>query len=606
MSIILLRAFRGWNVAIGTVWGWPRMEIGCGLRSMSTMPGAKYVTGWRRWLPGLQIPRDYKPAWLLGELKAGLVLTTLLLPIGIAYAEASGIPAVHGLYATSIPLLAYGLFGPSRILVFGPNASLTAIILGVVLSLSQGDPQRAVSVASALAIVSGLVCILMGLLRLGFVTELLSKPIRYGYLNGIALSVLISQTPKLFGFTIEGEGPLRSIVHIVRAILDGQTNWVTFAIGAGALLLILFLKRYLRVPGLFLALASATIVVAVFDLSTTAGVKVLGSVPRGLPSFAVPWINLNDLEPLLIGGVALAFVAFADTSVLSRSYAAKGNTSVDPNQELIGLGAANLAAGFFRGFSVSSSASRTAVAEASGAKTQLTCVFAAIVIALLPVVAPNLMAELPASASAAAVIASAVSIFEFADLRRIYRVQRWEFWLSIVCFAGVAVFGAIPGIGLAIVIAVIEFLWNAWRPYSTILGRIEEMRGFGDVRRFPTARQIPGLLLFRWDGPLFFANAELFQERLLEAVASSPTRIRRVIVTAEPASSIDVTAADMLIELDQKLRTSGIELRFAELKGPMQDKLRRFELLDRFGPVLPTLDAAADAYVREYQVDWKQ
>jgi MFS superfamily sulfate permease-like transporter len=361
----------------------------------------------------------------------------------------------------------------------------------------------------------------------------------------------------------------------------------------------------LQIPGLFLALAAATIVVALFDLNVTAGVKVLGDVPHGLPSLALPWINADDLTPILIGGFAAALLAFADTSVLSRSYAAKYNMYVDPNRELIGLGVANLAGGLFRGFSVSGSPSRTSVAVASGAKTQLTCALAAIVVALLPVLAPNLMQDLPASASAAVVMSAAVTLFEFGDLRRIYRVQRWEFWLSMVCFAGVAVFGAIPGIGLAIGIALIEFLWNAWRPYSTTLGRVEGMRGYYDVRRFPSARQIPGLILFRWDAPLFFANAELFQRRLLDAVASSPAPIRRVVVTAEPISRVDVTSADMLEEVEQKLRASGIELRFAELRGPVQDSLQGFELLDRLGPVQPTLDAVVEAYLADHKVEWK-
>jgi len=549
----------------------------------------------------------YEAAWLPNDIMAGLVLTTMLVPVGIAYAVASGVPGIYGLYATIVPLLAYALFGPSRILVLGPDSSLAAVILAVVLPLSGGDPMRAVTVASLMAVVSGLVCILVGVMKLGFVTELLSKPIRYGYMNGIALTVLISQLPKLFGFSIGKEGPVRDLFQIAESILAGEANWTAFAVGVATLATILLLKPWKRIPGLLIAVVGATIAVGVLGLDASAGVKVLGPLPQGLPSFALPWIGFGDLTQVVIGGCAVAMVSFADTSVLSRTYAAKTRVHVDPNQEMIGLGAANLAAGLFQGFPISSSSSRTPVAEAAGSKTQLTGVVGAIAVALLVLLAPNLLKDLPNSALAAVVIAAAIGLFEFADLRRIFRIQRWEFWLSIVCFVGVAVFGAIPGIGLAILIAVMEFLWDGWRPHYAILGRVDGMRGYHDITRYPDARLIPGLVLFRWDAPLFFANSELFHQRLLEAVASSPTPVKRIIVAAEPVTSIDITSADMLAELVQKLRESNIELRCAELKDPVKDKLKRFELLERFGATnfYPTVGAAIDAYLEEHAVDWK-
>ena len=563
------------------------------------------MKGWTRWLPGLQTLRSYEAGWLPHDLVAGLVLTTMLVPVGIAYAVASGVPGIYGLYATIVPLLAYALFGPSRILVLGPDSSLAAVIIAVVLPLSHGDPARAVTVASLMAVVSGLVCILIGVLRLGFVTELLSKPIRYGYMNGIALTVLISQLPKLFGFSIDGTGPLRDLVRITEALLDGKANWIAFAVGAGTLVAILLLKPFKRIPGLLIAVVGATIVVGALGLEQTAGVKVLGSLPQGLPSFVLPWIGFADLAQVVIGGGAVAMVAFADTSVLSRTYAAKTRTPVDPNQEMTGLGAANLAAGLFQGFPISSSSSRTPVAEAAGAKTQLTGVFGAVFVALLLILAPNLLRNLPSSALAAVVIAAAIGLFEFADLRRILRVQPWEFWLSIVCFVGVAVFGVIPGIGLAVLLAVIEFLWDGWRPHHAVLGRVDGIRGYHDVKRYPEARLVPGLVLFRWDAPLFFANAELFHQSVLNAVAQSPTKVRRVVVTAEPVTSIDVTSADMLDELEQSLREAGIELRFAEMKDPVKDKLKRFELYQRFGTFYPTVGAAVDGHLEDYSLDWK-
>ncbi len=563
-------------------------------------------TGWMRWLPGLQTLRSYDAAWLRHDIVAGLVLTTMLVPVGIAYAVASGVPGIYGLYATIVPLLAYALFGPSRILVLGPDSSLAAVILAVVLPLSGGDPARAIALAAMMAIVSGTACILVGLARLGFITELLSKPIRYGYMNGIALTVLISQLPKLFGFSIESHGPLQSVWAIATAVLDGRTNWTAFIVGAGTLAVILLLKGNQRVPGILVAVVGATVAVGALDLAARADVAVLGSLPQGLPAFAIPWITYADMRAVLIGGLAVALVSFADTSVLSRAYAARTRTRVDPNQEMVGLGVANLASGLFQGFPISSSSSRTPVAEAAGARTQLTGVVGAISVALLLLLAPDLLRHLPSSALAAVVIASAIGLIEVTDLRRIFRIQRWEFWLSIVCTVGVAVLGVIPGIGLAIVIAVIEFLWDGWRPHSAVLGRAEGLKGYHDIQRHPEARLIPGLVLYRWDAPLFFANAELFHDRVLDAVAASPTPVRWLVVAAEPVTSVDVTAADVLAELDESLRAAGIELCFAEMKGPVKDKLKRFGLFARLGAetFFPTVGAAVGAYLKTHAVDW--
>jgi high affinity sulfate transporter 1 len=559
-----------------------------------------------RWLPGLQTLRHYDPAWLRDDIVAGLVLTTMLVPVGIAYAVASGVPAINGLYATIIPLLAYALFGPSRILVLGPDSSLAAVIIAVVLPLSGGDPMRAVALASMMAIVSGIVCVAAGVARLGFITELLSKPIRYGYMNGIALTVLISQVPKLLGFSIESDGPLRNLWAIGNQILGGSVNWVAALIGVGTLAVILLLKGNKRFPGILIAVVGATVLVGALGLGERAGVSVLGPLPQGLPSFAIPWISSTDFMAVLSGGLAVALVSFADTSVLSRTYAARTRTYVDPNQEMVGLGAANLAAGFFQGFPISSSSSRTPVAEAAGAKTQLTGVVGAVAVALLLIAAPNLLQHLPNSALAAVVIASAIGLIEVNDLVRIFRIQRWEFWLSMLCFAGVAVLGAIPGIALAVAIAVIEFLWDGWRPHSAVLGRADGVKGYHDIARYPDARLIPGLVLFRWDAPLFFANAELFQERVMEAAEKSPTPVRWVVVAAEPVTSVDVTAADVLAELDDSLRQAGIELCFAELKDPVKDKLKRFGTFAQLGEetFFPTIGAAVSAYLKAHPVDW--
>lgn len=574
---------------------------------MSDTPSrARSGFDWQRWLPGFATLRDYQARWLPKDLAAGLVLTTMLVPVGIAYAEASGVPGIYGLYATIIPLLAYALFGPSRILVLGPDSALAAPILAVVVQYAASDPQRAIAIASLMALVSGAVCMIAGLLRLGFITELLSKPIRYGYMNGIALTVLISQLPRLFGLTLDSEGPLRDLWHLGQALLEGKANWTSFAVGAGSLLLILLLKPCKRIPGILIAVILATLAVSLFGLGSH-GVKVLGQLPQGLPSFALPWLSDIDLVEVLLGGVAVALVSFADTSVLSRTYAARLKTPVNPNQEMFGLGVANVASGLFQGIPISSSSSRTPVAEAAGAQTQLTGVVGALAVTLLLLFAPDLLQYLPNSALAAVVIAAAIGLFEFTDLKRIFRLQQWEFWLSISCFAGVAVFGAIPGICIAVAISVIEFLWDGWRPHHAVLARVDGVRGYHDVTRYPNARRIPGLVLLRWDAPLFFANAEQFQAQVLAALAESPTPVQRLVIAAGPVTSIDITSADMLAELDRILEQRGVELQFAEMKDPVKDKMKQFELFEGLGESAfhPTVGAAVDAYLADSGVDWK-
>ena len=450
-------------------------------------------TGVFRWVPGAYTLRHYQPRWLPSDLAAGLALTAMLVPVGMAYAEAAGLPAIYGLYATIVPLVAYALFGPSRILVLGPDSSLAPMIAAAILPLAAGDPQRAVSVAAVLAILTGLFGVTAGLLRLGFITDLLAKPIRYGYMNGIALTVLVSQLPKMFGLSVKADGLIQRIAGIVSGVSSGQANWITVALGASTLLVILALKRFLRVPGMLTAVGGATLAVGWLHLSTRFGVAVVGELPQGLPAFSIPILSLNDIGALCTAALAIAVVSFADTSVLSRVYSAKNRSYVDPNQEMIGLGVANLAAGVFQGFPISSSSSRTPVAEASGSKTQLTGVVGALAIALMLLFAPSLLRDLPHAALAAVVISSAVGLFELKDLGRLYRIQRWEFWLSFAAFLGVAFLGPVPGMMIAIAIALAEFIWDAWRPHFAVLGRAEGVKGYHDLKRYPEARQVPGL-----------------------------------------------------------------------------------------------------------------
>ena len=564
--------------------------------------------GLHSWLPVLALVHTYQNSWLAKDLVAGLVLTAILVPAGMGYAEAAGLPAIYGLYATIVPLVAYTLFGPSRILVLGPDSALAGIIAATILPLGSGNPDRLVALAGLLAILTGALCILAGLARFGFVTDLLSKPIRYGYLNGIAITVLVGQLPKIFGFSVSGGNLIQEANNLVAGIMDGQTNKTTLVIGLACLLVIVGFKRWApKVPGILIAVGGATIAVWWFNLAVQNSVAVMGPLPQGLPAFQIPSVSLDEFSTLLASALAIALVAFADMSVLSRTFALRGAYEVDRNQELIALGVANVATGLFQGFSISSSASRTPVAESAGAKSQLTGLVGAVCIALLLIFAPRLLKNLPTAALGAIVIYACFSLVEITGVIRLYRLRRSEFVLSIVSFLGVALIGVIQGIFMAVGLALLAFIWRAWRPYDAVLGRVDGLKGYHDISRHPEAKRIPGLVLFRWDAPLFFANAEIFREHILQAIAQAPTRTKWIVVAAEPVTDIDITAADALAALDKALHAEGMELCFAEMKGPVKDRLKRYGLFTTLGTenFFPTLGQAVDRYLAVHQVEWR-
>ncbi len=571
----------------------------------STRPAPVAARGLTAWLPGARVLASYRRSWLRHDLTAGLVLTAFLVPVGMGYAEASGLPAVYGLYATIVPLLAYAVFGPSKILVLGPDSSLAPLIAATILPLSQGDPDRALALAGMLAIFTGAFLIFVGVIRFGYVTDLLSLPIRFGYLNGIALTVIVSQLPKLFGFSVEGNGFLQEAKGFLEGLANGETVWAAFAIGATAIVLVVGFRRWApKVPGVLVAVVVSTVAVSLLGLADQ--LSVVGVLPRGLPSFAVPAVEVADLPKLAAAAVGIALVAFADTSVLSRTFAARAGEDVDPNREVVALGLANASAGLFQGFSISSSASRTPVAESAGAKTQLTGIVGAVAIALLLVVAPGLLRSLPQAALAGIVIVAATSLVEIRGVRRLFRIRPTEFWLSILCFLGVAILGVLPGIFVAIALAVGQFVQRAWRPHDAVLGRVAGYKGYHDLERHPEALQVPGLILYRWDAPLFFANAGRFHDRVLRAVRHGGPDARWIVVAAEPITDIDTTAATMLVDLLEDLEVAGVHLAFAELKGPVWDQLEVYGLTERIGEEnrFPTLGTAVRAYVERTGTEW--
>lgn len=529
------------------------------------------------------------------------MISALLVPQGMAYAELAGLPPVTGLYATMIPLLVYALVGPSRILVLGPDSAVAPMVAAVVIPLAAGEDER-VALAGLLALLVGGFCIVGGLARFGFITELLSTPVRVGYLAGIALTVLAGQVPKLMGVDVPSEG----VVDQLRAFAEGldDVDGPSTVIGVACIVVILGARRISRrIPGVLIAVVGATAAVAVLGPD----VEVVGALPGGLPVPGLPDVGATDMVPLTVGALGIALVAFADTSILSRSYAARLGDRVDQNHELFALGASNAAAGIFQGFPMSSSSSRTPVAEAAGARTQLTGVVGAVTIGVLLVAAPGLLADLPQTALAAVVITAVLGLVDTGWLRRTARARRSEFILALASLAGVVLLGVLWGVLAAVGLSLLNFLRRAWRPHDAVLGRAEGVKGYHDVMRYPDARQVPGLLLFRFDAPLWFANAEVFRARVLELVESAPQPVRRVVVAAEPITDVDTTAGEMLADLHGDLAARGVGLAFAELKDPVRDRLRAYGLLDVIGAhnLHPTVGVAVRAFVTDTGVDWR-
>ena len=552
-----------------------------------------------KWMPGLRAARSYQRAWLTRDLIAGLVLCTLLVPQGMAYAELAGLPPITGLYTTVVCLVAYAAVGPSPILVLGPDSSLGPMIAAAILPLAAGDMNQAIALAGMLALLVALINIGAGVAKLGFVADLLSTPVRVGYLAGLAITIFIGQLPKLFGFSTDAD----NLVEEVTAFLGSldQTNLWALSVGLISLIIILGLKQWKPTwPGILIAVVAAIGISVVFGLAEK-GVSVIGVLPQGFPMPAFPVVELSDL-PLLFGAaLGMSLVAIGDTISTSAGFAARRGYEVDSNQELVGIGSANLLAGLFSGFPVSTSSSRTAVAEQSGAKTQLTGLAAAVLVLAMLLFVPGLVKDMPQPVLAAVVIAASISLFDLAELRHLFSIRKSEFALALACILGVAFVGVLEGIIIAVVLSILQFFERAWRPHSAVLGKPDDLPGYHDIERHPHGKQIPGLLMIRWDAPLFFANANLFRQRVRDLLAQADPTPFWVLVTAEPVTDIDTTAAEMLADLDLELNASGIHLVFAELKDPVQDKIVRYGLLETidYRHFYPTIEAAIEAFHQE-------
>ena len=570
------------------------------------MEGAADTTA-GRWLPGLVQIKSYQRKWLTEDLIAGLVLSALLVPQGMAYAELAGLPPVTGLYTSVLCLLGYAVFGPSRILVLGPDSALGPMIAATILPLvgANGNPARAIALASLLALFSGAIIGIGGIVRLGFIADLLSKPSILGYMNGLALTILVSQLPKLLGFSIDAHGFIGGVREIVAGVIDGEVVTAAAAVGMGSLALILILQRWgRRLPALLVVVVAATVVTTVFDLGAR-GVHLVGSLPRGLPSLTIPSVPWADVLPVFAGALGIVLVTLTDTISTSASFAERRDEEVDGSREMFGIGAANVAAGLFQGFPVSTSGSRTAVAEQSGARTQLTGVVGAAMIALMLVALPGLLRNLPQPTLAAVVIAASISLADIPAARRLWSQSTADFLISIGAFLGVVLLGVLIGIVVAVGISVANVFRRAWWPHQAILGRVPRLRGFHDIRRHPDAEQLVGCVMYRFDAPLIFANARTFRDQVRRFASSEP-RPRWIIVEAEPITDIDTTACDMLEDLVAVLDGQGVKLVFAEMKTHSRHKILQYglgKLLpdDRF---FPTLRAAVSACRGELGEQW--
>jgi high affinity sulfate transporter 1 len=557
--------------------------------------------------PGVRLLSSYQRSWLSKDLVAGLVLTALLVPQGMAYAELAGLPPITGLYTSILCLVGYAIFGPSKILVLGPDSSLGPMIAATIIPIvgANGDPQRAVALASMLALLVGVMTVLAGIAKLGFVADLLSKPTQIGYMNGLALTILVGQLPKLFGFSVDADGFIPEAVGFFKGLADGETVAAALAIGLLGLVLIFVLQRLVpKIPAVLVAVVVSILVANAFNLADH-GVSLVGPLPKGFPPFTLPSVAMSDLALLVAGAVGIAVVSLTDTISTSSAFAARTGQEVDGNREMIGIGAANIGAGFFQGFPVSTSGSRTAVAEQAGARTQVTGLVGAGAITLMLLLVPGLLRNLPQPTLAAVVITASLSLADIPGTVRLWRQRRTEFVLSMAAFAGVALLGVLPGIAIAVALSIGNVFRRSWWPYQAVLGRVPGVPGYHDVGTYPEAEQLPGCVLFRFDAPLFFANARTFRDQVRRLARAEPTP-RWIVVAAEPITDVDTTAADMLEDLDEHLNAQGISLVFAEMKDPVREKIERYELTRTIDPThfFPTVGAAVAAFQDQFGADW--
>jgi len=549
-----------------------------------------------RFAPGLPALLGYHRADFPHDLLAGLSVAAVALPVGVAYAQLAGFNPVVGLYASILPLVAYALFGTSRQLIVGPDAATCALVAAAVTPLAGGDPARYLSLSIALAGLAGLLCIGASFLKLGVIGDFLSKPILVGFLNGVSLHILAGQIDKLFGFVVESPGIVPRLVELVARI--GETHWPTLVVGLGTFAVLLLSGRFLkRLPAALVALVVAGVVVAWLGLDAQ-GVAVLGVVPAGLPTFHWPTIPLDQLEDVAGPAAGIALVSFSSMMLTARSFAAKNRYTIDVDQEFAALGAANIAASLSQGFAVSGADSRTAVSDSAGGRTQVTGLVAAAAVTVVLLFLTGPLRYIPVAALGAVLVKASLSLLDVQTLRRLRRLDREEFALSLFATFGVVWVGAIQAIVVVLVLALFRFVRITLRPRVEILGRVEGLPGHHAVDRYPTARTYPGLLLFRFNAPLVFFNAPYFKQQALAAIAAAGPGLKWFVLDALPVTQVDVTGIYEFEDLQRTLHAQGAELVVAGRQTDIRDLMKQAGLAETDLGLrhFPTLERAVDAF----------
>ncbi|MGW3244562.1 sulfate permease [Streptomyces sp. NPDC001070] len=550
--------------------------------------------GWRGLLPGLATLTGYRRTWLRGDLLAGITVAAYLVPQVMAYAELAGLPPVAGLWAVLAPLALYALLGSSRQLSVGPESTTALMTATAVAPLASGDPGRYAVLAAALAVVVGLLAVVAWAVRAGFVADLLSRPVLVGYLAGVAFIMIIDQLPKLTGVPVTGDAFFPQLVSFVRNLPQAQVGTVVFA--AAALLFLFLVQRYVpRAPGPLLAVVIGTVVVGVFGLEEH-GIAVIGQVPAGLPSPELP--TPGDLARLLLPAVGVLLVGYTDFVLTARAFAGPDADRLDNNQELLALGAANLGAGALHGFPVSSSASRTALGVSAGSRTQLYSLVTLVAVVCVLLFLNPVLSAMPSTVLGAIVVFAACRLIDLAGFRRLAAFRRRELLLALACLVGVLALDILYGVMVAVALSVAEMLVRVARPHDAVEGLVPGLAGMHDVDDYPEARTIPGLLVYRYDSPLFFANAEDFRRRALASVDRQHDKVRWFVLNTEANVEVDITALDALDALRRELAERGIVLALARVKQDLLDDLDAYGLTGTVGRerIFPTLPTAVEAY----------
>lgn len=546
-------------------------------------------------LPGLAVLRGYRRPWLRGDLLAGGTVAAYLVPQVMAYAGVAGLPPVAGLWAILPALAVYAFVGSSRLLSVGPESTTALMTATVVGPLAGGDTGRYAVLAATLAVVVGALFVMAWVARLGFVADLLSRPVLIGYLAGVALIMMVDQLSKLTGVEVEGEGFGPQLKYFVQHLSQADTATVVFS--AAALLFLFAVNRFLpRLPGPLLAVALGTAVVAMFGLQDH-GIAVIGEIPAGLPSLSLP--DLSEVHRLLLPALGVLLVGYTDVILTARAFESRGEgEQLDANQELLALGGANLGAGFLHGFPVSSSASRTALAQSAGGRTQAYALTAGVaVLAVLLFLSP-LLKYTPSAVLGALVVFAAIRMIDLAGLRRLKRFRRREFLLAVGCLVGVLALDILYGVLVAVGLSVAELLSRVARPHDAVQGMVPGVAGMHDIDDYPQARTVPGLVVYRYDSPLFFANAEDFRSRALAAVAEERTPVRWFVLNTEANVEVDITALDSMEALRAELSARGVVFALARVKQDLRGELDAYGLTEAVGTdrIFPTLPTAVAAY----------